>query len=356
MNFNLANFRHLIKFFWIYILIIVLAIGCKKDGPENSLIGKITIGGNGVLIANEGNFQFGNASLSYYNPSNDSIVKDVFQPANGRPLGDVLQSISIFNGKLYLVVNNSGKVEVINSKTFVSVATINGLTSPRYFLPVSNAKAYISDLTSGAISIVDLSTNFISGQIPCKGWTEEMVLVYGKVFATNRRSDKLFVISSQTDQITDSISVGYGANSIRQDKNGNLWVLTSGKTEENISAKLSCINPLSNKIEKSFTFKSSADEPWKLRINGTNDTLYFLNKGVFRCSILENELPITPFIPQDSKNFYGLGINPNSGELFVADAIDYVQKGKIYHYKPDGTFLGTFLGGIIPGDFYFLGY
>ena len=50
--------------------------------------------------------------------------------------------------------------------------------------------------------------------------------------------------------------------------------------------------------------------------------------------------------------FYGLGIHPQTKEILVADAIDYVQRGK-YVYQANGTLVKTYLAGIIPGDFYF---
>jgi hypothetical protein len=39
--------------------------------------------------------------------------------------------------------------------------------------------------------------------------------------------------------------------------------------------------------------------------------------------------------------------------IYVSDAIDYVQKGKVYIYKPDGILSNSFSAGIIPGEFYF---
>jgi DNA-binding beta-propeller fold protein YncE len=335
-------------------LSLVLMSSCKKDGPTDpggNIV--ITPGDNGVYIANEGNFQFGNASVSYFADGMTEAVEDLFQPANNRPLGDVCQSICFFKNRAYVVVNNSGKVEVVNPTTFVSSATVSGFNSPRYVLPVSNSKAYVSDLYANRISIVSLSSLTITGTIPLPGWTEEMALVYGDVFVTNRKNNKLYVISSQSDAVTDSITIGFGANSIVEDKNGKLWVLCSGSPGNNINATLHCINPLTHTVEKTFTFSNGSDAPWRLDINGSSDTLYYLNKDCYRMSINDNALPASPFIPANGRNFYGIGINPNNGNIYLADAIDYVQRGKIYIYRPDGNLTTSFLAGIIPGDFYF---
>lgn len=342
-----------IKFIILIIFISGSDISCRKDKPPEKNQQPISIGSKGgVFITNEGNFQFENAKISYYNSEKDSVVEDIFYAANNIPLGDVCQSLYFFNEKIYIVVNNSGKIVVVNKNDFKIISTINGFISPRYFLPVSNGKAYVTDLFSNEISIVDLSNNAISGKISCNGWTEELLMIYGKVFVTNLQKEFLYVINSSNDFLEDSIKIGYGSNSIVQDKNGKIWVLCSGN-QSNKKASLQRVNPSSKQVEKTFEFANISDSPWRLRMNGTNDTLYFLNKDVFRMEINSNSLPTTAFISQGTKNFYGIGIEPTTGILYVSDAIDYVQKGKIYRYKSDGTFINSFLAGIIPNDFYF---
>ncbi len=332
----------------------VLSIAaCKKDAPYEVVKPSVNIqNANGVYITNEGNFQFGNAKISYYDAAAAQVNEDIYQPANNIGLGDVCQSMTFFNNKAYIVVNNSGKIVVVNPTNFTATATINGFVSPRYLLPISNNKAYISDLYANKISVVNLSNNTISGTIPCTGWTEEMSLIYGKAYITNQKKDKLYVINTANDILEDSITVNYGANSIKQDKNGKLWVLSAGNTANNLKGALNCINPSNNQVEKTFLFANN-DAPSRLCINSTNDTLYYLNNGVFRLPITATALPATAFVPQGNRNFYGIGVQPNSNNIYVADAIDYVQRGKIYVYNPDGTPKTNFLAGIIPNNFYF---
>ncbi len=332
----------------------IVTHSCRKDRPDDQLNPPITVGtSGGVYITNEGNFQFGNATVSYYNIADSTVAEDIYEAANNNPLGDVCQSMYLFNGKAYIVVNNSGKVAVVNAVTFTEEATISGLASPRYFLPASNSKAYITDLTSNTVSVVNLNDNTVSGSIAIPGWTEEMATVYGKVFVTNEKSDKVYVINSASDLVEDSIQIGYSSNSIKEDKNGKLWVLCAGSETDAVYASLHRINPVTNQVEQSFQFPNHSDVPWKLDINQHNDTLYFINGSVFQMPVTAATLPATAFIEQGSHNFYGVGIDPNSGEIYVSDAIDYVQRGVVYRYKSDGTLLGSFQAGIIPGEFYF---
>jgi YVTN family beta-propeller protein len=342
------------KYFILISIILITFISCVSDLPpcdDNKII--TTSGLNEVFITNEGNYQFGNSGVSFYSDGQTDAIQDLFKTANNRPLGDICQSMCTYAGRTYLVVNNSGKIEVVNSETFISEAVINGLISPRYFLPVSKSKAYVSDLYSNTISIIDLNTNKLSGQINCNGWTEEMALAYGKVFATNRTSDQLYVINTLNDKVEDSIKIGYGSGWIVEDKFSKLWILCTGDLNKKFNATLHRIDPVTHIVEQSYSFTDKYDYPTRLEINRKGDTLYFISGGIFQMLISDNSLPAVPFIEKSGRNFYSLGVNPNNGNIYVGDAIDYVQRGKIYIFNPEGVTINTFLAGINPGDFYF---
>src|SRR5690348_2003273 len=117
------------------VAVIMTIFSCKKD-KDNSSPTVLNLQG-GVFIANEGNFQTANSSVSYYNPDTKSNIQDVYKQVNGRSPGDICQSMQLINSKLYIVVNNSGKIEVCDPVTMKNTSTINGLTSPRYILGVN---------------------------------------------------------------------------------------------------------------------------------------------------------------------------------------------------------------------------
>ena len=62
-------------------------------------------------------------------------------------------------------------------------------------------------------------------------------------------------------------------------------------------------------------------------------------------------LPLRPFLPYKNTLYYGLTVNPKNGDVYVADAIDYVQKGMVYRYSKECELLDQFYVGIIPGAF-----
>ncbi len=327
---------------------------CVKDKPQDVVQPQVQLtNGKKVYVVNEGNFGSPNASVSLYDPANNNVISNFYQNQNSSSpiLGDVAQSLSFINGNFYIVVNHSGKIVVCDNQ-FKKLNQVTSLSSPRYILPVTNQKAYVSDYNANAISIIDLNSNTKTGSIPCAGWTEQMVMIYNKAFVTNIRKNYVYCINTISNTITDSINVGIDAGTIVIDKNDKLWVLSNGDQQNSINGKLSRIDPVSNQVEASYTF-GAGDSPGYLCLNKTKDTLYFINGSVYRMPIIAGGLPATPFIANGTKNFYGLGINPNDHNIYVSDALDFNSQSNIYIYNTDGSPKTNFKAGISANGFYF---
>lgn len=348
------NSRSCLKFFLFGFIIFLFS--CRNDKPME-VQPSITITPNGgVIVINEGLFQTGNATAGYYNIVDDTYINDLFEPINKRPLGDIFQSMIVFNHNAYLIVNNSEKIEIVNPESFVSTGTINGFLSPRYLLPVSNGKAYVSNYKTNLINIVDLNSKTITGTIGC-GWAklnEEMALSYGKAYVTSPSTDKVYVINTRTDVLEDSITVGRGASNIEEDANGKLWVLCSGKESTGELAGLYRVDPVTNKVEWSMLFADKTIHPSSLESDGTHRVLFYVSKeGVFKFNITDSALPVNPLIARGSMYLYGIGIDPKTGVIYVADAAGFTSDGTVSRYQPDGTFINSFTAGIGPNGFYF---
>ena len=117
---------------YILLLLPLFTLSCMKweYGLEEDF--DMSASGEGLFICNEGNFQYGNATLSYYDPSTKIVQNEVFYRSNAMKLGDVAQSMIIRDGIGWVVVNNSHVVFAIDINTFKEVGRITNLTSPRY--------------------------------------------------------------------------------------------------------------------------------------------------------------------------------------------------------------------------------
>lgn len=343
-------------------LLTFLILSCTNPFPE-----KITYNEpSGVFICNEGNMTFGNASLSFYDPSIEEVKNQVFFNSNEFPLGDVLQSMTIIDSLGFLVINNSGKIFVINTNTMRHVATIPGLTSPRYMLPVNGTTAYVSDLYSDRISIINPQNFKITGQIDLHNSSEQMLLENGYVYVSSWSfNNKVFKINASGHELSDSIEVSMQPNSMVLDKNRNIWVLSDGGYPGMPGAEnpaLTCIETETFTISRVLEFSDELSSPSELCINPGGDTLYYLNNntdgdigsdGVYAFATTAEALPSVPLVHSNKKLFYGLGCDPGSGTIYASDAIDHIQKGWIFSYNPQGSPIDSFKVDIIPGAFCF---
>jgi DNA-binding beta-propeller fold protein YncE len=338
----------------LYILLLLLVFGCDKDkiGPQ-FLTESVDISEalHKVYLVNEGNFGWGTGSISVYDPSSAIVSHQAFSDANGFALGDVAQSMTRHDNKFYMVVNNSGKVEVMDTANLQSTATITGLNSPRFFLGLGN-KGYVTDLYANAISVVDLTTNAITSQIAFGDWTDRIIAVNGSVYVGAVNTGNLLEIDPATDLIVDTIPLTKGVGSMVVDDNGMLWVLCSGGINDQIP-QLYQIDPTDNSIVQSFAFGTINEGPNNLCIDPTGTMLYFVNGGIFSIATSSAGLPATALISANSRILYSLAVDPNSGELYASDAIDYVQASDVYRYSASGNLIETFKGGTITTSFWF---
>src|ERR1043165_7729268 len=93
----------------ISVMLVILSACKKKD--ETTVTPATADYSNGVFVTNEGQFGSGSGTISFYNRSSKTVTADIFQKANSFPLGNVVQSMNVFNDKGYIVVNNAQKIE-----------------------------------------------------------------------------------------------------------------------------------------------------------------------------------------------------------------------------------------------------
>jgi DNA-binding beta-propeller fold protein YncE len=356
----------------IYLLLPILLTltGCMKDDQlwdfEQPLYHIPT---KGIFITNEGNFMYGNASLTYYDPETREVINDVFFNTNNIPLGDVAHSMTIHDNMGYVVVNNSGRIYIFDTRTFEIKGKITGLTSPRYIHFISESKAYVTDLYARSIAVVNPATGEVTGAIPVSNGDHdfyqhatEQMLQYDRFVFTNCWSydNQVLVIDSESDRVVDSIEVLKQPNSMVLDRDHTLWVLCDGGTPGSPygSEAPGLLKIIAGTTEAQIVQSFSPEQmPSELKINGGGDTLYFINRDVYRYAVngsADPELLISsPYEGSGVTGFYALDVDPVSSEIYVADAIDFVQRGMVYRFSAEGCPVDTFQTGIAPGAFCF---
>ena len=360
-------------------------LSCDKQGmpyPEGIM-------GNGdieAIVVNEGgiNSNAGCISLIY---KDSTVVVDVFQDVNHRPLGDVAQSIAMINGKYFVALDNSKKVEVIDPITFKSLGTIlySQAGSPRQIVPISETEAVVSDLRQQLVRIRTVTPygpplEYIS--VP--RWIEYLVSTENKVFGMTQGGLYVFDADNINKEFARVIKDIYNEEDTKTcqmlvDKNGMIWGLMNQKRSGSVTGiTLKCVDPKREKVVKSYTLpigNPDSQIPGEIigyinynrtDIDPTGTWIYFNVKtrsikkndkgekeqqSVYRMNVETGTFELYQNLPGVSM-MYGFAVSPE-GEIYLCDCLDYTrQRGYIRHYLRDGTKISHKVG-VYPSQIYF---
>ena len=123
----------------------------------------------------EGNFGTANSSLWSFNSSGGSNLP-IHWDENSNPLGDVGQSLTILNDKLFIIMNNSHTIEVMDLTEGAQYLTTIDLpnASPRY-LYAENSIGYVTSWGLNAIIVLNLDNMETIDTIQVNGMPEYII-------------------------------------------------------------------------------------------------------------------------------------------------------------------------------------
>ena len=194
-----------------YSLIFTVFIACQEKDIEPLNSEKTW-----VFVACEGNFGASNGSISMINE-----LGEVYSLEN---VGDVVQSLEVYEDKLFVIVNNSSLIKAYDiteeglSLPGIEMST-NG-SSPRE-MKIVNDKLYFTNWNSNDIKILNLNNYVIEDSIPVDGKPESIEIyendIYVGINLMNDYSDgnQLLKINIDTNSISEIFEIGDGPTSIK---------------------------------------------------------------------------------------------------------------------------------------------
>lgn len=315
---------------------------------------------NGVFITHEGAFSGGTGTVSFYNRTAGGIKNDIFATENGfSVIGNILQSMTIVKDNAYLVVNNANKIVIVDAQTFKYRDSISSTTMPRYLLDIDGKKGVVSEWgangLAGAVKILDYATKKFTKTIATGKGAERMLKVGNNVWVVNNggfgSDSTVTIVDITSETATGKITIGTSPNSIVQDVNGDIWVLAGGAWGAP-NGKL--VHIKNNTIVAVFNVPQGSGS---LITNTAKNILYFRGgKAVYQKDL--TTAPPSVFVDKPASNavfgaLYGLGLDPQTGNLFLADAKNYSSTGTVYVFNTSKALMDSMKTGIIPNNFWF---
>lgn len=332
----------------------------------------------GLYLLNEGNMNMNKASLDFVNFRTGVYERNIYNEANPsvtKGLGDVGNDIGIYGSKMYVVVNISNKVEVLDVKTARKLAQID-ITNCRYVTFHKN-KAYVSaylgkvgdpKAPNGIVAEIDTTSLQIERKVTVGRQPEEMAIVGEKLYIANsggysppdyERTVSVIDLASFTE--TKRIDVAINLDRLKADKYGDIYVTSRGDYYT-IPSKLFVIDTKTDAVKK--TFDIAASNLWI-----DDDTAYIYStewsypeqKNTISYTMLnvkDETILSSKFITDgtDKKIVvpYGIAVNPITKDVFVTDAGNYVASGTLYCFGKNGVMKWQVQAGDIPAHMAFV--
>lgn len=366
---------------WLTMILLVTMIGCRKEPgvlpPEQTRVMDPAAYGKGsdFYLLNEGNMGSNKASLDFFNHLTGEYALNMY--ANVNPgatlgLGDVGNDIQIYGNKLYVVVNGSNKVEVLDKKTAVKLGQIN-IDNCRSIV-FRKSKAYISSY-KGYVAVVDTSA-VLNGngmataekKIEVGREPEGMTIIGDTLYVANSGgySPPLFdrtisVIDLEQNKQVRKIDVGINLSQVDRDQYGHLWVSSRGNYQD-IEPSLYVLDSHSGEVIKhwqipvgNFTIKDDLLYYFSSThgISGPNEDVTY---GLIDLSSLNKSSAsfISDAAQKQIKLPFALAIDPVSGRVLITDAGDIISPGTLNWLDTDGNIQWSTKTGDVPGHIVFL--
>ncbi len=343
--------------FHLLVLLLITNLACKSNNTGSG--NEVTL--NGVIVLNEGNFGRANASVTVYNPVDKSVLQNRYENANGDPIGDVLHSVTEIEDRLYLVVNNSNKIEVVDKSSFQNIATIQiaNQASPRQLVQVSDTKAYVTNLFGASVSVIDLESNTEGATIAVGANPEGIVVTGERAYVANSgfgNGNTISIINTTTNEVVNTLTVGDNPVSLVKQSNGRVWVVCVGaygdlsNPDDDTPGRIFVLNGETGSVITNFEV---GGHPGDLVLSETDGVAYLINgSSVMSINMNSFEILNSEFI---NRSFYALGLSTSDEGQFIwgADAKNFAQAGLAIQYDANGVKVDSFATGIIPGSFHF---
>jgi len=345
-------------------IIFIITASCNKNEKNNNLI--IDSSAYSYFISNEGAFGYSNASVSIFNSKENSVINNAFEQINNRNLGDVLQSIYKIDSKLFLMVNASNKIEVVDSKSMKQIKTLENISLPRYMISDGNKNAYVSCWgNDGLLKVLDINSLEFTESIKVGKGPEEMLISNNKLYVCNRGGfvddSTISIVNIFTNKLIKNLKCNFIPIDIVAEDDYKIWVLCRGKIIYNAAwqqigeskASLICINTNSDSIEKELLLPAN-QHPSHLEISPDKSILFygggFSFNGIYSFKISSNVLSTNPLI---NKEFYGFNVHPTNGDIFCLEAPSFSSSGRLIIYSSTGVEKQNLKCGIGPNSIIF---
>lgn len=375
--------RRFLRYLWVAVCLF-LCLACRKDLPvlrsESEVVSRPGSPHEikGMFVLNEGNMGSNKCTLDFLDSRSGFYTRNIYPERNPevvKELGDVGNDLQVYGNRLYAVINCSHYVEVMDVRTARHIGSVN-VTNCRYIV-FAGDKAYVSSYAGpvqidpnarpGKIVEFDVNTLQITREVVVGYQPEEMVIKDGLLYVANSGGYRfpnydrtVSVVDLGTFEVVNTIDVAINLHRMKLAPDGLIYVSSRGDYY-GTKSDVFVIDPEAQRVIGRLGVAASemcmdGDKLYLISVewsyvSGKNEIRYTLYDTRKR-EILPRNF-ITDGTEKEISIPYGLGVNPETKEIFVSDATNYVTPGYLYCFSPEGKLKWKVRTGDIPAHFAF---
>lgn len=345
------------RFKYSYILLLFVGfLSCKKKPlPEPEVPNNLS---NGILILNEGLFQQNNSTLGWINLADNSYSGNFFEQKTNRSLGDTGNDLQRYGGKIYVIVNVSSTIEILDANTGSSITQIsmvqNSVSKQPRHIAFHGGRAFIT-CYDGFVDVLDTASLSITQRIQIGANPEDLTICNNQLYVTNSGGlnapnvdSTVSVINLSTLQEIKRINVGKNPGAIESDPFGDVYVVSRGDYNS-IPPRLHRINSVTNTLVESFNFDVLGITKFNNHFLVSN---YNYSTGQSSISLFDTQTETitnpTYINTANIETLYGVFYHSGSNKIYCFDAKNYTTTGNLLIYSSNGTLEKTISVGLNP--------
>ena len=209
----------------LILLPLLIITACDNNNPTSSNNENTSW----VFVANEGSFGASTGSIS--------MINDFGEVFETEAIGDVVQSLAVYEDKLIVLINNSHKIKIYDITTdglaMPGIEVSTDGSSPREMVVV-DGNVYFTNWNSSDVKVFNLTTYNIDASIPVGAMPEGMLTDGSKIWVANSGSTTISEIDIASNQVIETHEVGQGPQNLVQ--NGNAIYVSRTFYDENWNA------------------------------------------------------------------------------------------------------------------------
>ena len=352
------------------VLLLLSLISCRQEveipGPEGGNVGQPEYTGYaGFFLLNEGNMGSNKATLDYYDYTTAQYTRNVYAAANPSAvmeLGDAGNDLKLYGGRLYAVLNGSGKVEVmrlnhVDSIPYPLPRRIGQVDIPNCrYIAFHEGYAYVTSYAgpvqidpeyrqAGYVAKVDTATLQVVATCTVGYQPDELAVAGGKLYVANsggymfpNYENTLSVIDLATFTEVKRIPVAVNLHRVRADRHGQLWVTSRGDYDT-VPSRLCCVDTRTDAVTDTLDIPCS--DLWidgdSLYLYGTDWSSGEANYGIVD---VRTRQPVADRLLPDGLRVempYGIMVHPVTKDIYLTDAKGHVTPGTLHCFTPDSA-------------------